>query len=92
MKLDKMHLCDWVPVPRGADYICHFLAGFIIALIVTLIFTPLVGVIVGSAVAVGKELYDYKSYGVFDFWDLFFTLCGVFAGVVVLHLVLTFLF
>lgn len=72
----------------GTDKILHFVAGFIIAIIFTLAFGKEYGALAGVAAGVGKELLDYKSYGVFDFWDMFATILGTISGLIALHLLL----
>ena len=59
------------------DKILHLLLGFIIAwrLIDINIHWMLLMVIV-IIFAVGKEVYDYKSYGLFDYKDMIATISG----------------
>ncbi len=38
------------------------------------------GAAVGTAVGLGKEIYDYKDYGLFDWGDLGATVLGAVAG------------
>jgi hypothetical protein len=58
------------------DKILHALIGFIIAwrLIVNVhwIITLIIVIIFGAA----KEIYDYKSYGLYDWKDMFATITG----------------
>jgi len=86
-----MFNCAWIPVKKGADKICHLVVGFIIAIVVTLLSVPIYGVVAGVAAGVGKELVDYKSYGKFDFFDMFATIAGAVIGVMLLHLVFIFI-
>ena len=63
------------------DKILHLIAGFIITAIVGLAFGSVAyGLIAGFVAAVGKEIYDYKVNGVYDFFDMFATLLGAFVG------------
>jgi len=80
--------CNWIPVSKGQDKICHFLIGATIAIIVTLLSEPLYGVIAGVVVGLIKELYDHYTYDLFDFFDLFATVAGAVIGVMALHLLL----
>ena len=72
--------CNWVPVPRGKDKICHMIAGAIIAIVSTIIFGPGWGVSIGAAAGVLKELYDYKANKEFNFFDMFATILGAVLG------------
>ncbi len=38
------------------------------------------GAAVGTAIGLGKEIYDYKDYGLFDWGDLGATVLGAVAG------------
>ena len=83
-----MFNCDWIPVGRGADKICHFLVGAFIVIIGTLVSgNDIVGLIAMAVAGVGKELFDYLSYGKFGFFDMFATLAGGVIGIMGLHLV-----
>lgn len=59
----------------------HFWAGFGITLIVGLILSTRWGLLAGVVAGIGKEVYDYYDYGLFDKRDVFFTVVGsVIAG------------
>jgi len=80
--------CNWIPVNKGADKLCHFGVGAIIAIIVTLLSAPIYGVIAGSLAGLLKEWYDHYTCDLFDFFDLFATVAGAVIGVMALHLLL----
>ena len=83
-----MFNCNWVPVKKGADEICHFLVGFIAAVVVTLLTSqPAIGLGVGATLGVGKEVFDStKKDNKFDFFDMIATFLGTVLGLMVLHL------
>jgi len=83
--------CNWIPVEKNADKICHFGVGLVVSIIMTLLVSPIVGLVSVLILATAKEAYDYKSYGVFDFFDFFATVAGSIIGVMILHLVLVFM-
>jgi len=65
--------CNKIPMK---DKGCHLIAGAITAMMFTIIANPVVGVLSGVVVGVGKEMYDKFSYGKFDFEDLVATFLG----------------
>lgn len=68
------------------DKLLHFLCCFGIALV----FFPIIGWwSIGTAVAtgVGKELYDYKDYGLFSWWDIAADLAGVVVAVLIITII-----
>lgn len=70
-----------IGIDKGQDKVLHLLAGFVITTIIGLLFGHVVyGLIAGFVAAVGKEVYDYKVNGVYDFFDMFATLLGAFVG------------
>jgi len=85
----KMFNCNWVPVKKGADKICHILVGFIVAIIVTLLTSqPIIGLGAGVTLGIAKELFDYtKKDNKFNFFDMFATFLGTIIGIMCLHLV-----
>ena len=84
-----MFNCNWVPVKKGADKICHILVGFIVAIIVTLLTSqPIIGLGAGVTLGIAKELFDYtKKDNKFNFFDMFATFLGTIIGIMCLHLV-----
>lgn len=83
-----MFNCEWIPVKRGADKICHFLVGVLIVVSITLLIDDeIIALSSMASVAVGKELYDYFSYGHYSFFDMFATLLGGVLGLMGLHVV-----
>lgn len=59
------------------DKILHLLFGFIIAWrLIDINIHWMLSMIIVIIFAVGKELYDYKSYGLFDWKDMVATISG----------------
>ncbi len=59
------------------DKILHLLFGFIIAWRLIDINTHwIIALVVVILFAVAKEVYDYKSYGLFDYKDMIATISG----------------
>ena len=71
--------CSKIPY---TDKGCHFIAGFIIAIVFTFTLNPLWGLVMGVVAGIIKEAYDEYRYGGGDFFDVFATVVGTFAGVV----------
>lgn len=68
------------------DKILHFFVCFGI----TLLLYPLIGWwSIGTAIAtgVGKELYDYKDYGLFSWWDIAADLAGTAVAVLIITII-----
>ena len=68
------------------DKILHFSVCFLI----TFLLYPLIGWwSIGTAVAtgVGKELYDWKDYGLFSWWDIVADLTGVVVAVLIITII-----
>ena len=61
------------------DKLYHFIAGLILSLIGGH-FNPLYGLILGISAGIGKEVYDYYDYGLFDKKDMLFTWLGAIIG------------
>ena len=61
------------------DKLYHFIAGLILSLIGGY-FNPLYGLILGIQAGIGKEVYDYYDYGLFDKKDMLFTWLGAIIG------------
>ncbi len=81
--------CNWIPVNKGADKICHFGVGMIIAIIAVLISEPMWGFVVAALGGIAKELWDYGTYGKFDFFDMFATVSGGVVGIMAVGLIET---
>lgn len=62
------------------DKVLHFASGMIIAFFSSCLFGAVVGVCIGGAAGVAKEIYDEWSYGGFDAEDLFATVAGAAIG------------
>ena len=59
------------------DKILHLLFGFIIAWrLIDINIHWMLSIVIVIIFAVGKELYDYKSYGLFDWKDMIATISG----------------
>ena len=59
------------------DKILHLLFGFIIAWrLIDINAHWIIALVVVILFAVGKEVYDYKSYGLFDYKDMIATISG----------------
>ena len=76
--------CSKIPYK---DKGCHMVAGFVIALIVGLIayylgfeYPQSYSVTTAVVAGIAKEAFDYRSYGVFDGFDMFSTFVGGFFG------------
>lgn len=68
------------------DKILHFFVCFGI----TLLLYPLIGWwSIGTAVAtgVGKELYDWRDYGLFSWWDIAADLTGTVVAVTIITII-----
>lgn len=64
-------------MPKDKQY--HFLAGFSIALALSS-YSPVAGLALGMLAGVVKEVYDFKSYGLFDKVDMLYTWAGAAFG------------
>lgn len=62
------------------DKLYHLIAGFLISAILGVRFDPMESLLLGMWAGVGKELYDFYDYGVFDVKDMLFTFLGAFLG------------
>ena len=59
------------------DKILHLLFGFIIAWrLIDINIHWIIALVVVIIFGVGKEIYDYKSYGLFDYKDMIATISG----------------
>ena len=59
------------------DKILHLLLGFIIAWrLIDINIHWMLSIVIVIIFAVGKELYDYKYYGLFDYKDMIATISG----------------
>ena len=59
------------------DKILHLLFGFIIAWrLIDINVHWIIALVVVILFAVAKEIYDYKSYGLFDYKDMIATISG----------------
>lgn len=59
------------------DKILHLLFGFIIAWrLIDINIHWIIALVVVILFAVAKEVYDYKSYGLFDYKDMIATISG----------------
>lgn len=59
------------------DKILHLLFGFIIAWrLIDINIHWMLSIVIVIIFAVGKEVYDYKSYGLFDYKDMVATISG----------------
>ena len=59
------------------DKILHFLFGFIIAWrLIDINANWIIALVVVILFGVAKEVYDYKSYGLFDYKDMIATISG----------------
>ena len=59
------------------DKILHLLFGFIIAWrLIDINIHWIIALVVVILFAVAKEIYDYKSYGLFDYKDMIATISG----------------
>ena len=59
------------------DKVLHLLFGFIIAWrLIDINIHWIIALVVVILFGVGKELYDYKAYGLFDWKDMIATICG----------------
>ena len=59
------------------DKILHLLFGFIIAWrLIDINIHWMLSIVIVIIFAVGKELYDYKAYGLFDWKDVIATISG----------------
>lgn len=56
------------------DKALHFIMGFLIFISASIISGSILGLITVVLFAVGKETYDYKSYGKFDLADMVITI------------------
>jgi hypothetical protein len=72
-----------IPFPWPSDKKAHYLVGLLIGLIGAFIFGASYAFFLGAAAALGKELYDEKDYGGFDWYDLGITLLGTVSGLVI---------
>lgn len=56
------------------DKALHFIAGFAIFLVSSLVLGSILGLITVVILAIGKETFDFKSYGKFDLADMVMTI------------------
>lgn len=54
----------------------HLLSGYTITLSMSIVFGLPTGILSGVLCGIGKEIYDWYDYGVFDKRDMFFTWLG----------------
>lgn len=57
----------------------HFLCGLLISLLIGL-YNPIYGLLTGVTAGIGKEVYDYYDYGLFDKYDMLATWAGAVIG------------
>lgn len=76
-----------IGITRGHDKVLHIAVGFLVGIGLSFLFANYIALIVGATLAVGKEFYDYKDYGKFDFFDMFVTLLGTVVGVMAYGLI-----
>ena len=80
--IDKLYkLMSKMGVHSHQDKVLHIAVGFLVGIGLSFLYVDYIALIVGATIAVGKEYYDYKDYGKFDFFDMFVTLLGTVVGV-----------
>jgi len=71
-------ICNMIPLK---DKGCHFIAGMIVVILGLVFATKGISILALITVAIGKELivdlWIRRTF--FDYWDMFFTICGGFA-------------
>lgn len=76
------NLLEKIGIRSNKDKVAHAVVGFAMAItIAALSAIPLLAIVVVTIAAVGKELYDRNIKKTkFDFFDLFATIAGGYAG------------
>lgn len=81
----------------GADKLLHFETCLLIVMVVCLAclnvgmsggLSGFLAFLLTGALGVGKEVYDEKTYGVFDWDDIKADWCGIVAGLVIVSLLI----
>lgn len=69
------------------DKALHFIAGFILFILFSLFLGSITSLIIVCLFAIGKEYYDYKTYGKFDLADMVITIIPAMIMVAYLEIV-----
>lgn len=81
----------------GADKVLHFETCLLIVMLACLTcvnvgmdihLASFLGFMLAAVLGVGKEVYDQKTYGVFDWNDIKADWCGMVAGLVIVSLLI----
>lgn len=74
---DKLYsLLSSIGITKHQDKVLHFIAGFLVTIIVAYLVSPHLGLTVGIAVGLGKELWDEYGETGFNELDLLVTALG----------------
>ena len=81
----------------GEDKVKHFCVSFFVALIAGIVAAvsqgeptwaaAIIAALIGMGVGIAKEIYDKKTTGLFDWWDIVADAIGVAAGIGLLFLI-----
>lgn len=82
----------YIGINQGQDKILHAVVGYMIVFLLMFVTTPIIAIAVGMAAGPLKETADWLVSGrdnaKFDFFDMFATMVGAFAGGLSYNLIL----